>query len=225
MKPFNVLARAQASTGSELTLQEHDGQFYFKLNGRQLMSTIANFSELELARLACESIPRNSNPRILIGGLGFGYTLKGALELLNLNAQVEVAELFPEVIQWNRGILRELNGTLLEDPRVELRQQDVFAILSNSPRNRYDAILLDVDNGPVAFCESTNTRLYSSRGLHLLAKVLKPEGQVAFWSASEDRPFQQRLTAAGFQVKVAEVKSHPSAKRAAHRIYLARRLV
>lgn len=221
MKPFNILARSQTPDGLELTLQEHDGQFYLKLNGRQLMSTIATFSEEQMASLACEPIPRHENPRILIGGLGFGFTLRKALELLNANAKIEVAELFPEVIHWNRTYLKEINGVALADPRVQVRQSDVFGVLKNAAKACYDAILLDVDNGPIAFAQNSNARIYSGRGLQIITRALKPNGRALFWSASEDRPFQYRLQSAGFSVKVHEAKSYPNAKRAAHRIYVA----
>lgn len=220
MKPFVTLARSLTPDGLELTLQEHDGHFYLKLNGRQLMSTMASFSESFMAELACNPIPRHENPRLLIGGLGFGFTLRTALELLNPNAKVEVAEVFREIVQWNRTYLKHLNGMHLDDPRVQIRQTDVFDVLKSAPKAGYDAILLDVDNGPIAFSKSSNSRIYDTRGLNLIARALKPGGQVLFWSASEDRPFQYRLQAAGFEVKVHEAKSYPNAKRAAHRIYV-----
>ena len=117
--------------------------------------------------------------------------------------------------------MKHLNGALLEDPRVQIRQSDVYDLLT--AKACYDAILLDVDNGPIAFAKTSNSRIYSPRGLHRIARALKPNGQALFWSASDDRPFQYRLQAAGFGVKVHEAKSYPNAKRAAHRIYVAQR--
>lgn len=221
MKPFLTLARADMPDGSQLTLQEHDGEHYLKLNGRQLMSTTSTSSELLLAQLACEPFMQEPRPRVLIGGLGLGYSLKRVLELLGKNAVVHVAELIPDVVEWNREFLGKVNGALLDDPRVEVFAKDVFELIQRAGSPGYDAILLDVDNGPTSFVQAQNSRLYSWRGFDRLAKALNPGGRATFWSAVEERGFFRRLTQAGFKVEAVEARAHERAKRFAHWIYVA----
>jgi spermidine synthase len=223
LKPFHILARAQTPDNAQLTLQAHDGDFYLKLDGRQLMSTTATVSELMLGELACERLRLQANPKVLIGGLGFGFTLKAVLETVGSDAAVHVAELIPEVIAWNRELLGEVNGKLLDDPRVEVFAQDVFPLIARAPAASYDAIMLDLDDGPVGFIQGKKSYRYDWRGCQRIARALTPGGRAAFWSASEDRPFAQRLERAGFKVQVREVKAHERAKRFAHRIYIAER--
>ena len=159
---------------------------------------------------------------MLIGGLGLGFTLKKVLEMLGPAAEVTVAELIPEVTAWNRQFLRGVNGDLLDDGRVELLHEDIFATIGNIAGGRYDAILMDVDNGPAGFVQGKNSYLYDRKGCSRFAHALQPDGRAAFWSASEDRPFAARLHRAGFTVEVHEAKAHESARRFAHRIYVAR---
>jgi spermidine synthase len=224
LKPFLTLAHAHTAEGTRLSLHEHDGKYYLHLNGRTLMSTGATLSEQKLAELACKSFGRDRAPRILIGGLGFGFTLRRVLELVGPNATVDVAELFSEVVAWNREFLCAVNGRLLDDVRVAVFVVDVYDFLQRRDKDCYDAILLDVDNGPIAMVQPRNSHLYHQRGLHRIARALKPGGRVAFWSATEERPFAQRLTAAGFEVRTVEVKGNKGARHAFHRIYVATRL-
>ncbi len=179
-----------------------------------------------LADLACEKA-RGTNAKILIGGLGLGFSLKRVLQCVGLNAQVHVAELIPEVVAWNREFLRDLNGALLEDARVEVFIEDVYQIIRRSAANcHYDAIILDVDNGPNAMVQKQNTRLYDRHGFNRISKALSssPPGRVTFWSAVEDRPFAHRLAQSGFKVEAHAAKSHERAKRAAHTIYVGEKL-
>jgi spermidine synthase len=222
MKAFLTLARTRTPGGAELTLQEHDGEFYLKLDGRQLMSTDSALSELLLGDLACAPLGARPNPRVLVGGLGLGFTLRAVLQTLGARAEVHVAEIIAEVIAWNRELLGSVNGKLLEDPRVKIFPEDVFPLIARVPPATYDAILLDLDDGPAGFLQGRVSYTYDRRGCLRIARALKPGGCAAFWSAAEDLPFVQRLTRFGFKVEAREAKAHAHAKRCAHRIYLAR---
>jgi spermidine synthase len=221
VKPFRTLGQTRTPDGSQFALLEHDGDYFLKLNGRQLMSTTSTSSELVLAEVVCERLARQSHPRVLIGGLGLGFSLQRALELISRGGTVEVAELLPEVVAWNREFLRSVNGRLLDDPRVKVLIGDVFEIIRQTREPSYDAILLDVDNGPTSFIQPKNSRLYDRHGFNLIKRSLRPGGQVAFWSATDEPAFVVALSRSGFKVKTVEAKSHERAKRFAHRIYVA----
>ena len=223
MIPFRNLAETRTPDGSKFTLHEHDGEFFLKLNGRQLMSTTSTTSELMLAQLPCKGLSRQRDACVLIGGLGLGYSLRQVLELARPDPTVQVAELLPEVVAWNREFLRAVNGKLLDDPRVKVLVDDVFQIIRRAPPASYDAILLDVDNGPTSFVQPKNSRLYDRHGFKLIARALKPEGKVAFWSAVEEPAFVNSLERAGFKAKAVPAKAHERAKRCAHVIYVAER--
>jgi spermidine synthase len=220
VKPFRTLAETTAPGGGRFTLHEHDGEYFMKLNGRQLMSSTSTSSEILLAKLACQNLLRHPHPRILIGGLGLGFSLKAVLSLVGKNAEVHVAELLPEVIEWNRQFLMKLNGALLDDRRVQVFAEDVIRLIRKGREARYDAILLDVDNGPTSFIQANNARLYSRRGFQRIATALQPGGRVAFWSATDEEAFGEALARVGFRVHVVEAKSHERAKRFEHRIYI-----
>ncbi len=225
MIPFRNLAEARTPDGSRMTLHEHDGDYFIKLDGRQLMSSTATLSEIMLADKACGPLQNKGSARVLIGGLGLGFSLKRVLELVGKRAVVEVAELIPEVVAWNRELLANVNGRLLADPRVEIITGDVFALIRKAVNNRYDAILLDVDNGPTSFVQTKNRRLYDRRGLHAILKALNPGGRVAFWSAEPEPYFRDSLKRAGFEAEEYPSKAHERAKRFAHMIYVGERLV
>jgi len=220
MIPFKTLAQVRSPDGSMITLHEHDGEHYIKHNGRQLMSTIATVSEYLLADLGCRELKGMPKPRILIGGLGLGFTLKRVLELVGPSAVVHVSELLPEMVQWNRDFLESVNGHLLRDPRVEVLVQDVFKVMKDLKGDRYDSILLDVDHTPASWVQVQNFRLYERAGFDAVHRALTPHGLVAYWSAGEEPEFSARLGRAGFTVQTYEAKAHPTAKRAVHRIYL-----
>jgi spermidine synthase len=223
VKPFRNLAQTTTPDGSQLTLHEHDGEHFLKLNGRQLMSTTATTSELMLAELPCDGLRGRADTCVLIGGLGLGYSLRRVLELVGRHARVQVAELLPEVVAWNRDLLQHVNGALLEDRRVEVITGDVYGVIRKAGPAAYDAILLDVDNGPTSMVQKKNSRIYDRRGLGIIASALKPGGKVSFWSAVPEPAFIHDLARAGLPAEAFPAKSHERAKRAAHMIYLARR--
>ena len=221
VKPFRNLAQTHTPDGARFSLHEHDGEYFMKLNGRQLMSTTSTTSELLLAQFPCEGLSRKAGACVLIGGLGLGFSLRRVLELAGPDAKVQVAELLPEVVAWNREFLGEVNGKLLDDPRVEVRVRDVFEVIRQAPKPSYDAILLDVDNGPTSFVQAKNSRIYKRSGFDLIARSLRPGGKVAFWSACEEPGFVQSLSRAGFRTEAVPAKAHERAKRFAHVIYVA----
>ena len=216
---FQNLAETRTPDGSRFSLHEHDGEYFLKLNGRQLMGSNNTVSECLLADLACDFPKAVESPRVLIGGLGLGFSLRRVLELTGPKAAVVVAELLPDVVAWNRQFLLGLNGRLLDDKRVEVFTGDVFDCIKRGT-GRFDAILLDVDNGPTSFVQAKNSRLYTGSGLSLIRRALRPRGRVAFWSAEQEPAFPGQLKHAGFAASEFEAKAHERAKRAAHRIYV-----
>lgn len=223
MKPFLLLAQSQTPEGAELTLHAHYTHFYLRVNRQPLMGTNASESEKMLAQLACDRLCDKPKVRVLIGGLGFGFTLRRVLELVGKEARVQVAELLPEVVTWNREYLSSVNGLLLDDKRVEVVVEDVFQVISRAPAAHYDAILLDVDNGPIAMVQDGNARLYQAQGFAAITHALRPGGRVTFWSASTDHGFAKRLAKAGFKVETVASKAYPQAKRSTHTIFVADR--
>lgn len=223
MKPFLNLAQARTPDGAELTLHSHDTEFYLRVNRQPLMGTNASESEKVLAELACAKLSAHKTPRILIGGLGFGFSLRRVLECVGPEAQVQVAELLPEVVTWNREFLMTVNGAMLDDPRVQVSIEDVYKIIGQAPAGHYDAILLDVDNGPIAMVKDGNGRLYQAQGLAAISRALKPGGRVTFWSASQDSAFVRRLVKAGYKAEVIACKAYPQAKKKTHTIFVADR--
>ena len=181
------------------------------------MSTTAASSEQTMASLACDRAQKSQ--RVLIGGLGFGFTLRRVLELVSEDSEVEVAELLKIIIDWNREHLQEVNGALLDDPRVKVLQKDVFKIMQSG--NRYDAILLDVDNSPDPLVQKGNGRLYQKRGLEMARAALRPKGRVVYWSAHEDPGFVKLLRKVFSKVEVIPAKAYPKAKRYTHTLFLA----
>ncbi len=224
MKPLVTLAQARTPGGAELTLHAKDTHFFLRVNREPLMATNAPESEKVMAQLACENLADRPGVRVLIGGLGFGFTLRRTLELVGPDAAVQVAELLPEVVAWNREFLGKVNRPFLDDPRVHITIADVFSLIAKARPAAYDAILLDVDNGPSPMVQKDNARLYNARGLAAIQRILKPGGRVTFWSASPDRAFAERLTKAGFVVQVVPAKAYEQAKRHAHTIFVAEAL-
>jgi len=221
MKPNILLAETKTPDGAILTLREHDGHFKISLNGDELMHSFTTRSEAEMGTRVAERYSGNRAPRFLIGGLGLGFTLRAVIEHLPAGGRVDVAELLPEVVSWNRDFLQGLNGSLLEDPRVRIHLGDVADLLNVA--GRYDGILLDVDNGPTPMVASENRRLYEAAGLARIAAALRPGGTAAFWSARTDPAFEKRLRKTGFQVDAVPTKAYPSAKRARYVVYYAAR--
>ncbi len=219
MKPTTTLASCRSPDGSLLVLQHHDGQHYLKVDGVPLMSTTASSSEQYMAELACGRLP--SKPHILIGGLGFGFTLRRVLELCPADAVIDVAELLPEVVEWNRSHLREVNGLLLDDPRVRIHVGDVTDLIGG--RGRHHAILLDVDNSPDPLVQKNNARLYNRSGLARTRDALHPGGRVVFWSANPDQGFARSLERVFKRVECIGAKAYPKAKRFTHTLFVADR--
>ena len=200
MKPHIKLATARTPDGGEMELYQHDRDFLIKINGQELMNSRRHESEQELARLGCAHLSGRKAPCVLVGGLGMGYTLRQALDMLAPGAHVVVSELLSAVVGWNREYLRDLNGQPLEDKRTELIIGDIFQLISQS-KGRFDAILLDVDNGPSAITDSGNQHLYSPTGIQACHRALRKPGSLAVWSAEPGKVFEQLLIRCGFHVR------------------------
>jgi spermidine synthase len=218
---MELLGETRTPDGAALTLTRRDREYIILANGKPLMSSRMHGSEEALATLACAHVRAYAEPSVLVGGLGMGFTLRATLDLLPTAACVVVAELVPAVVEWNRGPLGSLADHPLKDPRVSIEHGDVGAVLRAS-RDRFDAILLDVDNGPDAFTSAGNASLYDDRGLAAARGALRSEGVLAVWSAWEDRKFEQRLRYAGFQVKVERVRARLKQGGPRHTIFLGR---
>lgn len=215
-----LLGTAQVPGGEELRLFRHDRDFMIALGGNELMSTRMNGSEIALATQTCDRIKGRKNPRLLIGGYGMGFTLRAALEVLGKDASVVVAELVPEIIAWARGPMSELMAGCLDDPRVQLAMGDVADFIAE-PGSGYDAILLDVDNGPDGLTRAGNNRLYGARGLRAAKSALRPGGVLAIWSAAKDDAFARALQKTGFRVDEVAVRARTNGKGPKHIIWFA----
>jgi spermidine synthase len=209
MKPTRLLDRATTPDGTPITLHEHDGAISIRVGGVELMSTRQHHSEERLAELACVGLRERSRATVLIGGLGLGFTLRATLGLVGADAKVVVAELIPAVIGWNRDPDHRLAADIMDDPRVEIVVGDVARLLDKGP-GRFDAIMLDVDNGARGLTAVANEGLYATRGLGVAREALRPGGRVAVWSASHDPRFVGRMEEAGFTVDVVKARSHPT---------------
>lgn len=217
MIPRELLATARVPGGDELRLFKRGGDFMIVLGGNELMSSRMSGSEEALALMTCERL-RTDAPHMLIGGYGMGFTLRAALARLGAQARIKVAELVPEIIDWAQGPMADLAAGCLDDPRVEIVIDDVAALIS---RDRYDAILLDVDNGPDGLTRAENDRLYSLKGLAAAKAALKQGGVLAIWSAEPDGAFTRRLRDAGFKVDEVPVRARANGKGARHVIWFA----
>jgi spermidine synthase len=204
----------------DLKLTRRGNEYIILANGKTLMSSRMHGSEEALATVACRGLQKLEQPRVLVGGLGMGFTLRATLDFLPPDAIVEVAELVPAVVDWNRGPLGPLAGHPLKDRRVRVHVGDVAVTLGASP-GRFDAVLLDVDNGPAAFTSSDNAWLYGDKGLAAARAALKIGGVLAVWSAREDRKFEQRLRYGGFTVEVERVRARLKKGGPRHTIFLA----
>jgi spermidine synthase len=223
MTPWTLLDSATVpGNGGELRLYRRGDEFSIKLSGRgELMNSRVHGSEDALAEQTCVRLAKDGEPHVLIGGLGMGFTLAAALRCLGAQGWVEVAELVPAVVEWNRGPLGEAAGHPLRDPRVTVRAVDVARVL-RAGHPVYDAILLDVDNGPEGFTRKQNDWLYGMDGLNAACASLRPRGVLAVWSAGPAQDFLQRLRKTGFEVDEVCVRTRGS-KGARHVIWFARR--
>lgn len=221
MKPTELLGETQAPDGTLIALTRQDREFIILAGGKPLMSSRMHGSEQALATFGCRSVPAEA-ARILVGGLGMGFTLRATLDILPPGASVVIAELIPAVIEWNHGPLGPLADHPLRDPRVRIALGDVAATI-RAATGAFDAILLDVDNGPDAFTATGNASLYNDPGLASAFAALRPGGTLAVWSAWEDRKFEQRLKYAGFSVHVERVRARLESGGPRHTIFLGRK--
>jgi spermidine synthase len=224
MIPTILLGTAKIpNDGGELKLSQRDNDFAIRLTGvhGELMSSRMYSSELALAELGCAHIQGVENAKVLVGGMGMGFTLSAALKATTPSSEVQVAELVPEIIEWNKGPLGEVAGRPLLDDRVRIYLGDV-AELFMSKQATYDAILLDVDNGPEAFTHDDNSELYSVESLNAIRDTLRPNGMLAVWSAWHDPRFTKKLKKARFKVSFKTVRAHKG-KGSKHTIYLAQK--
>ncbi|MFV2059012.1 MAG: MnmC family methyltransferase [Thiohalomonadales bacterium] len=224
MIPWTLLGTANIpNDGGELRLSQRADDFSIHLKGvrGELMNSRMHSSELALAALGCAHIKKSEKSKVLVGGLGMGFTLAAALKVISINSQAVVAELVSEVIEWNKGPLGECADRPLDDSRVEVHLGDV-AELFITGQATYDAILLDVDNGPEGFTQAGNNNLYSNESLQAMRQTLHPGGVLAIWSAWHDPKFIQQLKKNDFKVKAETVRAHKG-KGSRHTIYLARK--
>lgn len=224
MLPRETLATADIPGGDTLTLVSHGRDFIIMLGRNELMGTRMQFSEEQLAELTLARLTARA-PRLLIGGYGMGFTYRAALAKLPEGGRIVVAEVVPEILDWARGPLSHLTGDTLADPRGEIVLCDVAALIDDANDgtcDKFDAILLDVDNGPDGIVRDGNERLYSRTGLAKARDALKPGGVLAVWSAAPDNKFTVRLKEAGFTVDVQTVRARPNNKGPRHTIWFAR---
>jgi spermidine synthase len=226
MKRLEVYDSVTTEEGSEVVLyQRDDGYFVIRVDGWELMSSRAHGSEEALATLALEALDARPSPRVLVGGLGMGFTVRAALAALDARGgggRVAVAEILPAVVTWNRGPLAHLAGHALDDRRVTVEEHDV-ALLLEGPKP-WDVVLLDVDNGPEALTLASNRRLYTGRGIERLHRALTPGGVLGVWCADPEPDFARALGYAGFEVKSHRTGASPGGKGPRHTILVARRV-
>lgn len=220
MIPWILLDTGQVPGGGELRLMRRGTEFSIKLGQNELMNSRLSGSEQALATLACRRIQTRDRPRMLIGGLGMGFTLRAALAVLGPHAEIVVAELVPSVVTWARGAMAEMFGDSLTDPRVNVREVDVSELI-RSERAGFDVILLDVDNGPEGLTRESNDALYDAKGLSAAYAALRPGGVLAVWSSGPNPRFTQRLRRAGFDVKEVPVRANGPRGGARHVIWIA----
>ncbi|MFP2925279.1 hypothetical protein ACLESO_08685 [Pyxidicoccus sp. 3LG] len=221
MKPWETLDTAQVPDGGEITLARRGDEYALRVHGQVLMSSRRHGSEEALAEAGCADLAGRDKVRVLVGGLGFGYTVRAVLDRVGPGARVTVAELLPAVVAWNRGLVASLAGAPLEDPRVTVVEGDV-GVLMGRHANTFDAILLDVDNGPTALTHADNQGLYGLAGLSRAATALRPRGVLGIWSAGPAPGFERRMEQAGFTVQLLHPAAHGS-KGTRHTLFMGRR--
>ena len=220
MTPRELIGEAEVPGGAPLKLYRRGGDYMITLERNELMSSRMSGSEAALGVMTCERLGRTPAPHLLIGGYGMGFTLRAVLAELGRDARVTVAELVPGIIDWARGPLAELTAGCLDDPRVAIVIDDVGAAMVPG---RYDAILLDVDNGPDGLTRPANDGLYSAAGLARARAALRPGGILAVWSAAPDPAFARRMAQAGFRTEEVKVKARANGKGPTHVIWFGRR--
>lgn len=221
MKPWNTVGEAMSPDGTRLELVEHDGEYIIKADDLPLMSTRMHFSEMELARLVCTKL--KSNAKVMIGGLGLGYTLRSALDLIPKDGVVVQVELVPEVIEWNKGPLGPFNNHPLKDTRTKIVQDDISKVIRQS-QNNYDSIMLDVDNGPSTLINERNAWMYTNQGLQSIRNALKNKGKVAIWSANDEPRFISHMKRNGFIAERHHIQAHKGKGGIRHVIFTGRKI-
>ncbi len=219
MIPWVELGRASVPGGGELRLMQRGGEYSIMAGAIELMNSRLSGSEEALANLSVTRLAGLAAPHVLIGGLGMGFTLRAALAALGADAAVTVAELVPEVVAWARGPMAALHGASLTDPRVTIVEGDVGKAIGETPA-RFDAILLDVDNGPEGLTRAENDDLYDAYGLRQAALALRPGGVMAVWSVSPNPEVARRFAAAGFSVEELRVRASRTGRGARHVIWI-----
>lgn len=215
-------ARVPGEGNGELLLQQRGDEYSIRVDGYELMNTRVHGSEDALAEIACAYLSDASRAHVLIGGLGMGFTLGAVLKSIGPMGKATVAELVPEVVEWNRGPMGDAAGRPLDDPRTVVRVGDVADVILASAA-AFDAILLDVDNGPTSLVARGNDRLYTIKGLHAARKALRPGGVLAIWSSSEEPAFTRRLNQNGFSADVQKVGSTGRTRGPRYWVWIARR--
>jgi spermidine synthase len=221
MKPWKTLDRAQAPGGGELSLAEHDGQYVIRIDGKELMSSRSHGSEKFMAKVGLEGRPPGEATRVLVGGLGFGYTLRAVLDVLPPRGRVVVAEISSAVMAWNRERVGGLAGHPLDDPRTSLEELDVLALMRRDA-GAFEVILLDLDNGPAALTLPANAALYREKGIAVCMRALAPRGTLVVWSAGPDASYVARLKQGGFDAEARTVDAHPGSPKR-HTLFIGRR--
>lgn len=221
MTPWQTLARTRMTDGSEMTLARRGDEHSIRIDGDVLMTSNSHGSEEKLAERGCAGLDALPRARVLVGGLGMGFTARAALSVLGPDAEVDVVELVGAVVRWNRELIGHLADAPLLDPRVRVIEGDVAHAIATS-RERYDAILLDVDNGPEAFTCQENKHLYSLEGLRRARQALRPNGVLAVWSTFSSREFTARLRGADLETRLVRVHANHRSRRL-HSLWLGRR--
>lgn len=219
MIPWNLIATSMIPQGGELRLMQRGAEFSIRLGGIELMNSRLSGSEEALATMTHQRIGERKRPRILIGGLGMGFTLRAALASFAPDAEIVVAELVPAVVAWARGSMASIFGTCLDDPRVSIEEVDVGKAIRSG--RRFDAVVLDVDNGPEGLTRNSNDRLYDLEGLAATRAALAPNGVLAVWSQGPDPKFTHRLLKTGFSVDEVRVRANKGRSGARHTIWFA----
>lgn len=219
MQPPEILDRDTTPDGAPVVLSRHAGNYKISVDGLELMSTYVRGSEVTMVELALEALAPRPARRVLVGGLGMGYTLRGVLDTVGPTAEVVVVELLPCVMRWNRGPLAELAGRPLDDPRVAVVESDVWGVLAREAT--FDVILLDVDNGPSAFTLEANGRLYGDEGIARCRRALGEGGVLCLWSSYPDAAYERRLRRAGLAARSVGLRARQNGKGPRNTIFLA----
>lgn len=220
MKPQIELASIETPDGGKMALYQHDDELSIQINGQALMSSRQHESELALARLGCAHLVKHDAPHVLIGGLGMGYTLRQTLDMLGAGAKVTVSELLPDVVNWNHDYFAALNGEPLKDTRTEIILGDIFKLLGDSA-DSFDAILLDIDNGPSATTDTMNSLLYTREGIELCKRALRKGGTLGIWSAEPSKTFEQLLMSCRLHVRRYKVPAYSGTTKNSRFIWVA----